>query len=223
MTDENRLWQGLPNNSSSLQTSAPSDSTLVFVSYLHDVTKADFNRGVNVDVRSISDERVQARHYEIPEAIEINGDDNQEQIIVDARPLPWYIKIDFWKLCILVILVVSTFVVVIVLLFANLSSSSTSGERFYIEPHDAPTNFPTYFITTFPTYDPSFKPSTQSDKEYIAMQRGVLEQLYFETDGDNSWYTTTGLMTMLVYANGMDANVMTFTSTLSHHLTCQEC
>ncbi len=194
MTDENRIWQGLPNNSSSLQTSAPSDSALVSGRYLHDVTKADFNRGVNVDVRSISGERVQARNYEIPEAIEINGDDNQEhsndELIVDARPLPWYIRIDFWKLCMIAILIVSAFVVVIVLLSVNLSSSSTSGESLRNEPNDAPTSFPTYDITTLPTNKPSLKPSIQIDKEYVAMQRGVLEQYYIETDGQNSWYST---------------------------------
>ena len=87
-------------------------------------------------------------------------------------------------------LVVSTFVVTIVLLSKNLSSSSSSGESLRNEPNDAPTNFPTYVITTLPTYEPSFKPSTQSDKEFIAMQRSVLEQIYIETDGDNSWYTS---------------------------------
>jgi len=33
----------------------------------------------------------------------------------------------------------------------------------------------------------------------------------------------TGLMTKAVYADGMDANVITWTSILSLHLTCQEC
>ncbi len=88
------------------------------------------------------------------------------------------------------ILIVSAFVVAIVLLSANLSSSSSSDINLPIEPNDAPTSFPTYVITTLPTYKPSLKPSSQSDKEYIAMQRGVAEQYYIETDGQNSWYTS---------------------------------
>ena len=178
----NRVWQGLPLTGA------------VLLRYTANVTKADFNRDVNVDVRSISGESDQARNYEIPEAIAVNGDEDQEhsndELIVDARPLPWYIRIKFWKLCVMAILIVSVFVVAIVLLSVNLSSSSSSDINLPIEPNDAPTSFPTYVITTLPTYEPSFKPSTQSDKEYIAMQRGILEQYYIETDGENSWYTT---------------------------------
>ena len=133
---------------------------------------------MNVDIRSIIGERVQARHYEILKAIAIRGDENHvhlnEQIIVDARPLPWYIRIDFWKLCVIAILIVSAIAVAIVLLSVNLSPSSASGESFSINPNDAPTSFPIYDITVLPTYEPLLKPSTQSDKEYIAMQRGIL-------------------------------------------------
>ena len=68
----------------------------------------------------------------------------------------------------------------------NLSSSSISGESLSITPNGAPTSFPTFDITTLLSYKPSLKPSTQSDMEYIAMQLGVLEQIYIETDGDNS-------------------------------------
>ena len=185
----NRIWQGVPVHSPTSRSSGAAR-----VRFAANITKADFNRDVNVDVRSITGERVQARHYEIPEAIAVNGDENHEhlndELIVDARPLPWYIRIDFWKLCVIAILIVSAFVVAIVLLSINLSSSSSSDVNLPIEPNDAPTSFPTYVITTLPTYEPSFKPSSQSDKEYIAMQRGVLEQIYTETDGDNSWYRT---------------------------------
>jgi len=203
MTDENQpvittnhLWQEIPVNSHSLQTSVQTDVNSILIFYRNNITKENFNRDVNVDIHSIAGERVQARNYKIPEAIEINGDNKDSveessgEVIVDARLLPWYIQIDFWKLCILVFLVVSTFVVAIVLLSKNLSSSSTSDESLRNEPNDAPTSFPTYDITTLPTYEPSFKPSSQSDKEYIAMQRGILEQIYTETDGDNSWYTS---------------------------------
>jgi len=222
MTDENQpeinVWQGIPTNLLASQTRTRSEHYLVtrgisvnFVAsrtrthstlnsgvtrlrYTDNVTKDDFNRDVNVDVRSLSGESDQARNYEIPEAIAVNGDEDHkhrnDNLIVDARPLPWYIRIDFWKLCVMAILIVSAFVVMIVLLTKNLSSSSTSDVNLPSEPHDAPTSFPIYDITTLPTYEPSFKPSTQSDKEYIAMQRGVLEQYYIETDGDNSWYAS---------------------------------
>ena len=186
----NHLWQEMPSNLLlASQTRTPSEQNS------ENITKADFNREVHVDIRSIANESDQARHYEIPEAVEINEDENQEHsndelIIVDARPLPWYIRIDFWKLCVIAILIVSAFAVAIVLLSKNLSSSSTSDINLPIEPHDAPTSFPTYVITTLPTYEPSFKTSTQSDKEYIAMQRDVLKQYYIETDGENSWYRT---------------------------------
>ena len=60
-----------------------------------------------------------------------------------------------------------------------------SGESLSY-PNDAPTSFPTFDITTMLSNKPSLKPSIQSDKEYIAMQRGVLEQVYIETDDDNS-------------------------------------
>ena len=128
------------------------------------ITKADFNRDVNVNVHSISSERVQARRYEIPEAIAVNGDENQEhlneQLIVDARPLPWYSRMKFWKLCEIAILIVSAFVVMIVLLSPNLSSSSISSETLSNTPIKfAPTNFPTYGIITLSTYEPSLKPS----------------------------------------------------------------
>ena len=53
-----------------------------------------------------------------------------------------------------------------------------------------PRVFPIYDITTLPTYKPSLQPSIQSDEQYIAMQRGILEQIYIETHGDKSWYTT---------------------------------
>jgi len=199
MTDENQheittnhLWQGIPTNLLASQSRTRSELNFRGNSCvcIANVTrsKSDFNRDANVDVRSISGERVQARHYEIPEAIAINGDDNQEQLIVDARPLPWYIRIDFWKLCVIAILIVSVFVVAIVLLSKNLSSSSDIN--LPIEPHDAPTSFPTYDITIFPSPELLLQPSIQSDKDYIAMQHGVLEQIYTETDDDNSWFRT---------------------------------
>jgi len=188
----NHIWQGVPVHS---RTRSEQNSGVTRLRYAANITKADFNRDVNVDIRPISGERVQAQHYEIPEAVAVNGDENQEhsndELIVDARPLPWYIRIDFWKLCVMAILIVSVFAVAIVLLSKNLSSSSTSDVNLPSEPHDAPTSFPIYDITTLPTYEPSRKPSTQSDKEYkkyIAMQPGVLEQYYIETDGENSWY-----------------------------------
>ena len=156
MTDENQpeitndlIWQRMPSNLLASRTRTRSEQNAQHISFGNidnfTRTKADFNRDVNVDVRSIDGERVQARHYEIPEAIAIHSDENREhlneQIIVDARPLPWYIRIDFWKLCVIAILIVSAFVVAIVLLSTNLSSSSKSGESFYIEPNDAPTSF----------------------------------------------------------------------------------
>ena len=183
----NRIWQGVPVHSPTSRSSGAAH-----VRYAANITKADFNRDVNVDVRSITGERVQARHYEIPEAIAVNGDENHEhlndELIVDARPLPWYIRIDFWKLCVIAILIVSVFVVAIVLLSKNLSSSSDIN--LPIEPHDAPTSFPTYDITIFPSPELLLQPSIQSDKDYIAMQHGVLEQIYTETDDDNSWFRT---------------------------------
>ena len=171
------------------------------IGYAANITKADFNRDVNVDIHSITGERVQARHYEIPEAIAVNGDENKEhpnnKTIVDARPLPWYIRIEFWKLCVIAILIVSAFVVAIVLLSTNLHSPSITDERLPINPttfptnsHNLPTSFPTNENIILPSYEPSFKPSSQSDKEYIAMQRSILEQIYIETDGGNSWYTS---------------------------------
>ena len=192
----NHVGQELSINSPSSQTRTQSEqnSGLINVRYTANMTKGDFNRDVIVDVRSIAGESDQARNYEIPEAIAIHEDENHEhsneQIIVDARPLPWYIRIKFWELCVTAILVVSAFAVAIVLLSINLSSSSTSGESLSIHQNDAPTSFPIYDITTLPTYEPSLKPSTQKYKEYIAMQRGVLEQIYIETDADSSWYTT---------------------------------
>ena len=201
MTDENQheittnhLWQQISSNLLASQTRTRSELNPRVNSCvsIDNVTrsKAYFNRDANVDVRSIVGETVQARHYEIPEAIPVNGDENKEQLIVDARPLPWYIRIEFWKLCVIAILIVSAFVVAIVLLSINLSSSSSSGEGLSNNPNYAPTNFPTYDITNFPLFEPSLKPSIQSKTEYIAIQRGVLEQIYIETDGDNSWYTT---------------------------------
>ena len=93
----NRAWQGVA-----------SSCYPAHIRFSANVTKADFNRDLNVDVRSISGERVQARHYEIPEAIAVNGDENQEhrndKLIVDARPLPWYIRIDLRLFCCLKII-----------------------------------------------------------------------------------------------------------------------
>ena len=189
----NHIWEGIPR-SSRTRTQSQQISGAARVGYAANVTKAVFNRDVHVEIRSIFGERVQARQYEIPEAVAVNGDDNQEhsneQIIVDARPLPWYIRIKFWKLCVIAILIVSAIAVAIVLLSVNLPLSSTSVVNLPSEPHDAPTSFPIYDIIALPSYEPSLKPSTQSDKEYIAMQRGVLEQYYIETDGENSWYTS---------------------------------
>ena len=169
------------------------DRSVTNVRYTDNITKEDFNRDVNVDIHSISGERVQARHYEVPVAIAIREGDilNQEhlngQIIVDARPLPWYIRVKFWKLCVITILTVSSIGVAIVLLTITISASSSSVESL---PKVGPTTFPVPTPngrTTWPTYELSMKPSIEIDKEYIAMQRGVLEQYYIETDGDNSW------------------------------------
>ncbi len=192
-----RLWQGMPVNSRSLQASrqSESNSNVANVRYAANITKADFNRDVNVDVRSISGERIQARHYEVPEAIAVDENENQEVfnevLTVDAQPLPWYIRIEFWKLCVIAIFIVSVIAVAIVLLSTNLSSSSTSSESLSTTPFkSAPTTFPTYDITSLSTKEPSLKPSTKDDEEYIAMQRDILEQIYIETDGGNSWYTS---------------------------------
>ena len=176
------------------------DPSVTNVRYAENITKEDFNLDVNVDIHSISGERVQARHYEVPVAIEIREGDipNQEHylnghIIVDARPLPWYIRVKFWKLCVIAILTVSSMVVAIVLLTITLSaSSSSSSSTSVVEslPKEGPTSFPALtpnVRTNMPTYGLSMKPSIEIDEEYIAMQRGVLEQYYIETDGDNSW------------------------------------
>jgi len=176
---------------SRVRTHSTLNSGVTNIGHAANITKDDFNRDVNVDVRSIAGERVQARQYEIPEAVEINTDDNQEhineQIIVDARPLPWYIRIDFWKLCVIAILIVSAIAVAIVLFSTNLFSPSITDERLPINPNGAPpTSFPTYHNTNLPTNEHTI----QVDEEYIAMQRAILEQYYIETDGDNSWYTT---------------------------------
>lgn len=200
MTDENQdeidnnlVSRGLSVNlfASRTRTQSVLNSGVTNIGYAANITKADFKRDVNVDVRSISGERVQARHYEVPEAIAINGDENQEhqnnEIVVDARPMPWYIRIDFWKLCVIAILIVSAFAVAIVLLSTNLTSPSITDERLPINPDRAPpTSFPTYHNTNFPTYEHSI----EIDEEYIAMQRAILEQFHIETDGDNSWYRT---------------------------------
>ena len=192
-----RIWQGVPVDSRSLQANwqTESNSGATRIRFTANITKADFNRDVNVDVRSISGERIQAQQYEVPEAIVVSGDGNQEhpfeQLVVDAQPLPWYIRIEFWKLCVIAIFIVSVIAVAIVLLSTNVSSSSTSSESLSTTPtKSAPTSFPTYDITSFSTKEPSLKPSTKSDKEYIAMQRDILEQIYIETDGGNSWYTS---------------------------------
>ena len=222
----NRIWQGVPINSRSFQANWQTESNsgatrtqsgATRIRYSANVTKADFNRDVNVDVRSISGERVQARHYEVPEAIAVNENENKEildnQLIVDAQPLPWYIRIDFWKLCVIAIMIVSAFVVVIVLLSTNLSSSSSSSNNQVISfPKDAPTNFP-----SLPTHEPSLKPSIPSTEEYIAMQRDILEQYYIETDGDNSWDTTENWLNDDVsvckwfgcVCNGVEDNIIT--------------
>jgi len=195
----NHIWQGIPENSRSFQTitQTESNSGATRVRYAANVTKANFNRDINVDVRSISGERIQARHYKVPEAIAVNENENKEsrnnQLIVDAQPLPWYIRIEFWKLCVIAIMIVSAFVVAIVLFSTNLSSSSSSSDEIEMVPNstnDAPTSFPTIDVITLPTYEPSLQPSILIDKEYVTMQRDILEHIYIETDGDNSWYTT---------------------------------
>jgi len=213
------IWQGIPTNSRSFQTITQSvpDSGATRVRYAANVTKADFNRDINVDVRSISGERIQARHYEVPEAIAVNENENKEvldnQLIVDAQPLPWYIRIDFWKLCVIAIMIVSAFVVVIVLLSTNLSSTSSSSNNQVINfPKGAPTNFP-----SLPTHEPSLKPSIPSTEEYIAMQRDILEQYYIETDGEYSWDTTENWLNDDVsvckwfgcVCNGVEDNIIT--------------
>lgn len=176
------------------------DPTVTNVRYAENITKEDFNLDVNVDIHSISGERVQARHYEVPVAIEIREGDvpNQENylngdIIVDARPLPWYIRVKFWKLCVIAILTVSSMVVAIVMLIATLSGSSSSSSSTSVvesSPKDDSMSFPVptpNVRTNMPTYELSMTPSIELDEEYIAMQRDVLEQYYIETDGDNSW------------------------------------
>jgi len=136
MTDENQpeinVWQGIPTNLLASQTRTRSEHCLISrgisvnflasrtrthstlnsgaacVRYAANITKDDFNRDVHVDVRSIAGKRVQARNYEIPEAVAVNGDENQEhrndKLIVDARPLPWYIRIDLRLFCCLKII-----------------------------------------------------------------------------------------------------------------------
>jgi len=195
--NHNLISRGLSVNlfASRTRTQSVLNSGVNNIGCAANVTKADFNRDVNVDVRSIDGERVQARHYEVPEAIAINGDENQEhqnnKIVVDARPLPWYIRIDFWQLCVIAILIVSAFAVAIVLLSTNLTSPSITDDRLPINADRAPpTSFPIYDITKVPTYEPSLQPSIHIDEEYIAMQRAILEQFYIETDGDNSWHRT---------------------------------
>jgi len=123
------------------RTHSTLNSGAACVRYAANITKDDFNRDVHVYVRSIAGKRVQARNYEIPEAVAVNGDENHEhrndKLIVDARPLPWYIRIDFWKLCVIAILIISAVPVAIVLLSKNLSSSSTSDVNLPINPHDS--------------------------------------------------------------------------------------
>jgi len=116
------VWKGVSVSSLASQTRMRLglNSGVTKIGYAANINKADFNRDVHVDIHCISGESEQARHYEVPEAIAINGDENQEhpndQIIVDGRPLPWYIRIDFWKLCVLDILIVSAVAAVIVVL-----------------------------------------------------------------------------------------------------------
>ena len=126
---------------SRVRTHSTLNSGVTNIGHAANITKDDFNRDVHVDVRSIAGKRVQARNYEIPEAVAVNGDENHEhrndKLIVDARPLPWYIRIDFWKLCVIAILIISAVPVAIVLLSKNLSSSSTSDVNLPINPHDS--------------------------------------------------------------------------------------
>ena len=121
------VWQGISVSSLASQTRMRSglNSGVTNIGYAANITKADFNRDLHVDIRCISGESEQARHYEVPEAIAMNGDENQEhpndQIIVDGRPLPWYIRINFWKLCVIAILIVSVVAAVIIVLTITLS------------------------------------------------------------------------------------------------------
>jgi len=217
----NHMWQGMPvySPSSRSRTRSQQISGAACVRYAANITKDDFNRDVNVDVRSIAGERVQARHYEIPEAIAVRGDENHvhlnEQIIVDARPLPWYIRIDFWKLCVIAILIVSAIVTVVVLLPITLSSSSKSDVNLPSDP-DAPSLIPAYMPTYTPTLNPQgvlqLDDGSNSDDEegtrapslipaYMPTYtstlnpQGVLQLLYDSTNGpswSNTWDFSSG-------------------------------
>jgi len=212
----NHIWQEIPVNSRSLQANwqTESNSRATGLRFTANITKADFNRDVNVDVRSISGERIQARNYEVSEAVAVNEKENEEsrnkQLIVDAQPLPWCIRIEFWKLCVIAIMIVNAVVTFIVLFSTNLSSSSSSDVKEMVP------NFPED-VTTLPTYQPSLRPSTLSEREYIAMQRGVLEQYYIETDGDISWDKTENWLNDDVSVckwfgcgcNNIDSNIIT--------------
>ena len=131
--------------------------------------------------------------------------------IVDAQPLPWYIRIDFWKLCVIAILIVSATVVAIVLLSANLSSSLFSTNEIvpsYTE--DSPTS-----ITTLPTYEPYFKQMTViiSLEGMLSSEIGNLRSLEYlelrENNFDGQIPTDLGLLQSLTLLDISDLECIT--------------
>ena len=70
--NNNLVSRGISVNfiASRTRTHSTQNSGVTRLRYTANVTKDDFNRDVNVDVRSIAGESDQARNYEIPEAID---------------------------------------------------------------------------------------------------------------------------------------------------------
>ena len=160
---------------------------------LENISKDDFNRTENVEFHRIDSDPIQARNYEVPVANVITENDNGDELIVDALPLPWYARVPFWKIC-LVVLVANVLIIATIFLTQSLPSSPSANvadDRMPTLPKGTstrtsmPTLSPFYLTTNWPFY----APAVPLNEEYLVMQRTVLEQIYIETGGDYSWTT----------------------------------